>query len=97
MKKTFKRYGGETTTVELKFTYDLMNKVVDRFGEEALVSPMDEERSMLIAEVNAGKGVLAWRLQFGERSQIVKPESLRGKMREKIYKRIHEYRKLSQK
>ena len=91
MKKTFRMYGGEATQVEIRFTYDLINVVIDRFGEEALIRPMDEGHFKLITEVNAGEGFLAWMLQFGEKAQIVYPESLRGKMREKILKMAAEY------
>lgn len=84
MKKTFRMFGGDTTTVEIRFTYDLINVVIDRFGEEAMIRELDDEHFKLIAEVNAGEGFLAWMLQFGEKAQIVKPESLREKLVEKV-------------
>jgi predicted DNA-binding transcriptional regulator YafY len=86
MKKTFRMYGGDTTTVEIRFSYDLINVVIDRFGEEALIRPMDDEHFKLIAEVNAGEGFLAWMLQFGEKAQIVYPRELRDRLVEKIDK-----------
>jgi predicted DNA-binding transcriptional regulator YafY len=91
MKKTFKMYSGETTTVVLRFTYDLMNKVIDRFGEEAVIQHIDEGHFKLFAEVNAGEGFLAWMLQFGERAQIVCPVELREKLVEKIERMRAEY------
>lgn len=92
MKRTFKMYGGELTNVELKFSNELINVVIDRFGKESNISEMDNDHFKLTAEVNAGEGFLLWILQFGEKVQILYPEALRKRLVHKIDKMREQYK-----
>jgi predicted DNA-binding transcriptional regulator YafY len=84
LKKTFKMFGGDACRVEVKFTNDMINPIIDRFGEEVIIVPLDEDHFKLMAEVNAGEGFISWILQLGEKAEILYPESLREEIKEKI-------------
>ena len=86
LKKTFRMFGGETCKVEIKFAKDMINTVIDRFGEEVSIMPMESEHFKVITEVNAGEGFISWILQFGEKAEVLYPEKLRGEIKMKIDK-----------
>ena len=60
LKKTFKMFGGDACRVEVKFTNDMINPIIDRFGEEVIIVPFDKDHFKLMAEVNAGEGFISW-------------------------------------
>jgi predicted DNA-binding transcriptional regulator YafY len=84
LKKTFRMFGGEPTKVEIKFANDMINTVIDRFGEEVLTMPVESEHFKVLTEVNAGEGFITWMLQFGDKAEVLYPEKLREDIKEKI-------------
>ncbi len=86
LKKTFKMFGGETCKVEIKFNNDMINSIIDRFGEDVSIMPLDGEHFKVITEVNAGEGFISWILQSGEKAEILYPERIRNEIKEKIDK-----------
>jgi len=90
MNKTFKMFTGETIKVEIKFNNSLLNAAVDRFGEEAIMRPLDKENFKLNTEVNVGEGFISWILQFGSKVEVLYPE----KLREEVKNRIEELKAL---
>jgi predicted DNA-binding transcriptional regulator YafY len=84
LKKTFKMFGGNTRKVEVKFSNDMINIVIDRFGEEVIIIPQGDEHFKMLSEVNAGEGFISWLLQFGEKAEILYPQDLREEIKRKI-------------
>ena len=84
MKKTYKMFTGETSKVEIRFDNSLLNAAVDRFGEEAIMMPLDEDNFKLSTEANVSEGFISWILQFGSKVEVLYPGSLREKIKNKI-------------
>jgi predicted DNA-binding transcriptional regulator YafY len=84
MKKTFRMFGGESTRVEIKFPNNMINAIIDRFGEDAVIHPMDREHFKVRAEVNAGEGFMSWILQFGDKAEVLEPERIRTEIKNTI-------------
>jgi predicted DNA-binding transcriptional regulator YafY len=92
LRKTFRMFGGETIKVEIKFTNEMINTVIDRFGEEVIIMPLEDEHFKVHAEVNAGEGFISWILQFGDKAEVLYPEKLREDIKGKIERMSSLYR-----
>lgn len=68
----FLMYGDETTDVTLSCTYDMMEKVIDRFGEDITIQPGEDETHFLITEpVTACSTFYSWVFNYGGKIKIV--------------------------
>ncbi len=84
---TFLMYGDETTDVTLSCTYDVMEKVIDRFGEEITIQPSEDEDYFLITEpVTACSTFYSWVFNYGGKIKIVAPEEVKQEFHELIQK-----------
>lgn len=55
---------------------DMMNYIVDRFGDAVETSPTDHEHFTAVAEVSVSQTFFAWAFQFNGDIQIKGPESV---------------------
>ncbi len=84
---TFLMYGDETTDVTLSCTYDVMEKVIDRFGEEIAIQPSEDEDYFLITEpVTACSTFYSWVFNYGGKTKIVAPEKVKQDFDDQIHK-----------
>ena len=72
----FDMYDGSTETVTLLCKNDMMNYIVDRFGDAVETSPTDHEHFAAVAEVSVSQTFFAWVFQFNGDIQIKGPESV---------------------
>lgn len=72
----FQMYSGETLQVKLRFHKSLVNAVFDRFGRQTMLIPDDEEHFTFTAEVAVSPLFLSWVIGFGEKAQILHPQSV---------------------
>ena len=72
----FQMYSGESVRVKLRFHRSLVNVVVDRFGRETMLIPDGDEHFTFTAEVAVSPLFLSWVIGFGEKAQIVYPQSV---------------------
>jgi predicted DNA-binding transcriptional regulator YafY len=84
VKRTFGMYSGEVVTAKLAFDESLVSVVLDHFGSDTNLSDIGGSRFTIDAEVSASPVFLGWIFQFGDRAEILAPESLRNAMREQI-------------
>ena len=82
-KQVFGMYGGEMVLATLAFDPSLINVVLDRFGADVRLSPKDGKVEIRV-EVSGSPVFLAWMFQFGDRAQILGPQSLLEAMRELV-------------
>lgn len=85
IKQVFGMYGGEVVKAKLRFDKELINAVLDRFGAEIRFVPYGDQFEINV-EVSQSTVFLSWIVQFGDKAEIVSPESLRGSMRELLQK-----------
>ncbi len=76
-KKVFDMFGGEETTVKLRFQRNLAGVVLDRFGKEAMLIPDGDEAFLLTTQISVSPSFLSWLAGFGEQVQILYPDSVK--------------------
>jgi predicted DNA-binding transcriptional regulator YafY len=72
----FQMYSGSSVRVKLRFHKSLVNVVIDRFGRETMLIPDGEEHFTFVVEVAVSPLFLSWVIGFGEKAQILYPQSV---------------------
>lgn len=88
-KRVFGMYGGELVTAKLRFDNSLVNTVLDKFGT-GLPLRKNSDCFEITVDVADSPVFLSWVFQFGEKVEILAPDSLRKSMCasiEKLYAR----------
>lgn len=78
-KRVFGMYTGELVDATLRFDNSLVNIVLDRFGNDILIHKKGGAIE-INAEVSSSPVFLSWIIQFGNKAEIVAPDSLRASM-----------------
>lgn len=74
--KMFQMFAGDRVTVKLRFHRDLSNVVIDRFGQDTMLIPDGEEHFVFTVEVAVSPLFLSWVMGFGDKAQILYPQSV---------------------
>ena len=83
----FLMYGDKTMEVTLSCRYDVMDKVIDRFGEDILIRPGEDDEHFLITEtVTACSTFYSWVFNYGGKIKIVAPEEVKQEFQNLIQK-----------
>lgn len=72
----FQMFSGESTQVKLRFHRDLANAVIDRFGRDTMLIPDGEDHFVFTVRVAVSPLFLSWVIGFGDRAQILYPQSV---------------------
>lgn len=83
-RQVFDMYDGEKEKVTLICKSDLMNYIVDRFGDEVETMPTDCAHFKAVAEVSVSQTFLAWVFQFDGGVKIVSPKSVVSRYEEML-------------
>ena len=75
--RTFGMYSGEEETVTLRFPNRLVGVVLDRFGREADLRPMDENTFRIRVRVAVSGQFFGWLCGIGSEAQIEAPDHIR--------------------
>jgi len=92
MKRVFGMFGGERVRARLRFDESLINTVLDRFGIDAPLRKAEDTRFEITVEISESPVFLSWIAQFGNRAEIIAPDSLRESMRALIHELNDTYR-----
>ena len=76
-KYTFGMYSGEVKEVTMVFTNNMMNAVIDRFGQEIFVHKEDDTHFRISVEVAISPQFYGWVFGLGKMVKIVAPEAVR--------------------
>ncbi len=74
--RAFQMYSGEQTVVKLRFHRSLSNVVIDRFGRDTMMIPDGDDHFTFTAQVAVSPLFLSWVIGFGEKAQILHPQSV---------------------
>lgn len=74
--KMFQMFAGDRVTVKLRFHRDLSNVVIDRFGQDTMLIPDGEDHFVFTVEVAVSPLFLSWVMGFGDKAQILYPQSV---------------------
>lgn len=90
--KTFGMFGGEEVTVRLYCDNSLAGVMIDRFGQDIFMVPVDDEHFTVNVSVAMSMQFLAWVFALGEGVKIVGPEAVVSEMREQAERLMRQYR-----
>ena len=74
--RMFQMYSGDRVSVKLRFRRELANVVLDRFGKDTMLFPDGEEHFVFTVEVAVSPLFLSWVMGFGDKAQILYPQSV---------------------
>ena len=80
--KVFDMYGGKEYNVRIRFRKELADAVIDQFGKDIFMMPVDEEHFTITAPIEVSPTFFAWISTFGRRVKILEPATVVQKMRE---------------
>ena len=90
-KKTFGMYGGYDASVSLICDNELTGVVLDRFGSDVAMFPIDEAHFKVSAPVTVSRQFFGWVTGVGSGMQIAGPERVRGEYREYLEEIMGKY------
>lgn len=74
--RLFQMFSGTTTQVKLRFHRSLINTIFDRFGGDTMLTPDGADHVTFIAKVAVSPLFLSWVIGFGDKAQILHPQSV---------------------
>lgn len=90
-KSLFGMFSGEQTSVTLEGTNDMAGVLIDRFGKDIMLHPIDEEHFSAIVEVAISKQFLGWVIALGENIKITAPKAVVEQMQEEAKRLYRQY------
>lgn len=90
-KKTFGMYGGDDQQVTLRCHKSIVNAVIDRFGSDVIMIPIDDEHFEVSCKVSVSPTFLGWVAIFGKNMIIKSPDSVVEKFKEHISETLKLY------
>ncbi|MDR7074263.1 putative DNA-binding transcriptional regulator YafY [Fictibacillus barbaricus] len=89
--QSFNMYSGEEAAITLQFTNDLINVMIDRFGLDADIRPLDEHTFIVKTRAAVSEGLVRWLLAWGDQAKVIHPQELIEKMKEESSKLFQTY------
>lgn len=89
--RTFGMFGGEESIVTLEFPRSLIGVVLDRFGKEASVRPIEPDAFRIRAKVAVSGQFFGWLAGIGAKAVLVAPEKVRVQYEEWLQDILKEY------
>ena len=74
--RLFQMFSGDAVDVKMRFHRSLINVVIDRFGKETMLIPDGDEHFNFTVRVAVSPMFLSWVIGFGNKAQILYPESV---------------------
>lgn len=72
--KVFDMFDGEETEITLSCTNDMMRVIIDRFGEDVAVEPINNDRFKAMVRVHVSPTFYGWVFQFCGKVRITEPQ-----------------------
>ena len=90
-KSLFGMYGGDEVKVMLEVKNDMAGVIIDRFGKDVIIAPVDSERFRVSVNVSLSNQFLGWIMAVGDGVKIVGPDKVVEKMKEEIVRLCSQY------
>ena len=74
--KLFQMFAGDALDVKLRFHRILLNVVIDRFGRDTMLIPDGPDHFNFTVKVAVSPMFLSWVIGFGDKAQILYPQSV---------------------
>ena len=90
-KKSFGMYGGKEQTVKLLVENGLAGVMIDRFGKDIMMIPVDDDHFTVNVDVRVSGPFFGWIISLGEGVKIVGPDEVVEQMRMEIERLQRQY------
>ncbi len=90
-KKSFGMYGGKEQDVKLLVENHLAGVMIDRFGKDIMMVPVDKEHFSVKVQVHVSRQFLGWVISLGEGIKIIGPDEVAGQMKQEIKRLVEQY------
>lgn len=90
-KKSFGMYGGKEQQVKLHVHNSLAGVMVDRFGKDIMMIPVDDEHFTVNVDVKLSDQFISWVFALGESAQIIGPKLVIEQVRAYIERLKNQY------
>lgn len=77
----FLMYGDRQEQVTLRCRYEIINKVIDKFGEDIEIKPIDDDFFEITENVMTGSTFYSWVFNYGGKILIAAPEGVKDEFR----------------
>ena len=91
-KKMFGMFGGIEENVKLECSNNLVGVIIDRFGKESTIIPLDNEHFTISVAVKVSQQFFAWVIGLGAGAKIVAPENVVEQMRQEAIRLMEQYK-----
>lgn len=92
-RKMFGMYGGKEEWVHIECDNSFAGVMIDRFGKDVSMIPLDDKRFVVNVEVAVSRQFLSWIIGLGEGVTLTGPESVVTMMNEEIDRLVKQYKK----
>ena len=92
-KKLFNMFGGENEQIELKCSKAILEQVIDRFSEKIFIRNVTEESFTFSVTATISSALVTWIINYGNKIEVVSPESLRKMISDRAKEVIKLYEK----
>ncbi len=90
-RSVFGMFGGEITRVTFEASNSMAGILIDRFGKDISISPIDEHSFSVHVDVAVSQQFIGWVIALGKDIRITAPESVVEKMREEARRLSDQY------
>lgn len=90
-KKSFGMFGGKEEQVKLLVENSLVGVIIDRFGKEIMIIPVDQDHFSVYVDVRLSNQFLGWIFGLGEQVKIVGPQEVVLKVQKEVERLKRQY------
>ena len=90
-KSVFGMFTGELTAVTLEAENHMAGVVIDRFGEDIAITPVDDAHFQVVVNVTVSPQFIGWIVALGSGVRVVAPDAVVERMREEIRRLSEQY------
>ena len=87
----FGMFGGEETKVTLEVHNSMVSVIIDRFGKDIYITPVDEDHFRTNVNVSVSSQFLGWIMSLGDKVRIVGPDEVVEQMKAEISRLMTQY------
>ena len=84
LRATYNMYGGTEASVVLEMSNNLINVVIDRYGESVHPNPISADRFTVRVDVQISPTFWGWLFQFGTEARVIAPEWVVNEAKQRI-------------
>ncbi len=85
---TFRMFGTDSKTVSLLCDNDIVDSILDRFGNTTKLTPVDEKRFKIVVDVAVSNVFYSWIFGFGGKVKIEGPGDIQNEYRNMVQKAL---------